>query len=219
MTEKEFREKYYPELTKQTLATLPKFLDEILNQPHDYGTICCAVAASALAAAWAANHSEHDGITGFQGGAVMWEFIQQWQYSSNKTGLRIIDYDNMLYSQYENSFDKTISKSVFESLQKEADRLLLEDNKEASQYIADMSKYERELAVFKEKHPDYEQNPAKYEKLHSGTSNQWDVERKKEESGFEFAPDKPCYFRGQIEHWQSIVDGIVPFGYKISSDS
>ena len=58
----------------------------------DYGTVCHAIALSAVATAWAANKTAQGGITGFQAGAVMWEFIKNWSYSSNKTGMRLVDY-------------------------------------------------------------------------------------------------------------------------------
>ncbi len=120
MTEKEFRDKYYKKAKDVTVETLPAFIKEMMAEPHDYGSVCCAVAASALAAAWAANNCDHGGITGFQAGAVMWEFIRQWNFSSNKCGLRITDYDNMLFPQYDHTFTKTISKKVWASLQQEA---------------------------------------------------------------------------------------------------
>ena len=30
----------------------------------------------------------------------MWDFIIDWMYTSNQCGLRIVDYDDMLYPQY-----------------------------------------------------------------------------------------------------------------------
>ncbi len=219
MTEQEFREKYYDNASKQTLKTLPKFIEQMFSENLYYGSICCAVAASALAAAWAANRHPKAGITGFQAGAVMWEFIQQWQYKSNKTGLKIIDFDNMLYSQYEENFQKTISESVFESLQKEAKKLLDETKASRSKYLEDMKQYRKELDAFIKKYPDYRERPKYYNKLGSGIGEEWDAEKKKEESGFEFAPTKPWYPQGQIEYWQSIVDGTVPFGYEIKPEN
>jgi hypothetical protein len=219
MLEKEIREKYYPLVDKQTIDTLPGYMKQVLGEPQDYGSICCSVAACALAAAWAANKHPFAGITRFQAGAVMWEFIKQWNFKGNKTGLRIIDFDNMLYSQYKDEFQKRkISKNVFESLQKEAKRLLDEDAENLAEYTKLMKQYEINLAAFAVKYPDYKTNPKKYDRIGMGTVAEWGAEKKKEESGFEFAPKKPYYFRGQIEHWQSIVDGVVPFGYSVETD-
>jgi len=218
MEEKEFRDKYYNQLDKHTIEELPDFINGMMDESHGYGSICCSVAASAVAAAWAANKHGNAGITGFQAGAVMWEFIRQWNYRSNKTGMKITDYDNMLYAQYEHKFQKTISKSTFESLQKEANRLLMEDNKVASQYVADIAEYEKLLAVFVEKYPDYHDRPKHYERLGCGTGDEWEAFDKKKASGFEFAPQKPYYHAGQLEHWQSIADGVPPFGFIIAED-
>lgn len=149
-------ELWFVEAAEQTPATLMEFFNHVMNDyVHDYGTICHAVAACAIAAAWAANRSEgaQGGITGFQAGFVMWDFIRRWEYSHNKTGMRLIDFDNMLYPQYEHRFDKAISRRVWESLQEQA-----KANLEAKEYAADEVR----------------------------------------------------------AHWQSIVDGHVPFGYTVS---
>lgn len=118
---------WYEEAKKQTSKTLPVFIDHVMNDYiHDYGTVCKAIAACAIASAWAANdeNGAQGGITGFQAGAVMWEFIRCWEFSGNKTGLKILDYDNLLYPQCEDKFEKKISRQVWNLLQKEAkDRL------------------------------------------------------------------------------------------------
>lgn len=51
---------------------------EIMAMEHDYGTICVAIGAIAAAAARAADRSPNGGITGFQAGAVFWEFTRAW---------------------------------------------------------------------------------------------------------------------------------------------
>jgi hypothetical protein len=64
----------------------------------------------------------------------------------------------------------------------------------------------------------YEDNPKFYEHLCFGTEKEWDEETKKQESGFMFAPTEPCNPSASpnvITHWQSIVNGNVPFGLKI----
>lgn len=217
MTEKEFREKYYDEVSKQTLETLPKFIEKMLNEKLGYGSVCCAVAASALAAAWAANRSPKGGITGFQACAVMWEFVRQWNYKSNKIGLRIVDYDNLLYSQYEDRFTSpTISQNQFDILQKEAKRLLQEDLDSKTKYDKDKIQYNKDIAKFVKKYPDYYKRKKHYDRLMGGTSIEWEVYEKKQKDGFEFAPQEPFYYRSPlISHWQSIVSGKVPFGITI----
>lgn len=96
------------------------------------------------------------GITSFQAGFVMWDFIRDWCKESNSCGMKLVDYDNMLYPQYAYKFEKTISSNTWSDIQKEADNRLKNDSEHA--------------------HP------------------------------------------AVIAHWQSIVDGNVPFGYTISDD-
>lgn len=151
-------EEWFDDAKKQTLDTLPEFVRHIMNDyEHDYGTVCHAISACALAAAWAADKSDgaQGGITGFQAGFVMWDFIRKWMYTSNKCGLRIVDYDNMLYPQYEDDYDKVIPQRIWQDIQEEAWKRLQERD---------------------DAHPDVK------------------------------------------EHWQSIVDGKVPFGFRVKED-
>lgn len=124
ITEKDdLQKQWYEEAHKQTLETLPDFLKKLTEDyGHDYGTICHAVAAAALGAANAVNHAPCGGITGFQSGAVMWEFISEWQSKRGKP-LRLLDYSNMLYPQYEDDFT-SISQDTWKWLQAEAKKLL-----------------------------------------------------------------------------------------------
>lgn len=146
------QEEWYKRAREIKPNELQGFIEELTNKyGHDYGTVCHAIAAASIATAWSMN--EKLGITGFQAGAVMWQFIKEWNYSRNKTGLRIIDYDKMLYPQYEEEFDKIISKERFELLQKEAEKNLLNITENTSIRV--------------------------------------------------------------VRHWESIVDGKAPFGYKI----
>ena len=145
---------WFADAEEQTPDTLGHFIKSIMELPHSYGTVCHAVAACAMAAIYAADNEPNGGITGFQSGVVMWDIIRQMNYRGNKTGLRIIDYDNLLYPQYEDRFDRTINKRVWELLQKEA---------------------KEKLESHQDAHPDV------------------------------------------IEHWRSIVAGVVPFGLTVES--
>ena len=119
------------------------FINHVMNDYiHDYGTVCHAISACAIAAAWAANETPGacGGITGFQAGFVMWDFIKQWEFSSNKCGLKILDYDNMLYPQYEGKFDKIISKDVWALLQKQANENLKDTSYAANEVVAHWQK-------------------------------------------------------------------------------
>ena len=124
-------EKWYIEAHKQRIDSLEGFVNHLMNDYiHDYGTVCHAIAASMMAALYAADETKYGGITGFQAGAIMWEVIRHMLFSTNACGLRLIDYDNMLYPQYEYKFtEHKLSKETFEALQKEAANRLEKDRK------------------------------------------------------------------------------------------
>ena len=217
---KQIKEEWQKKAKDVTLETLPQFLKELTeNYEHDYGTICHAVAMGAVAGAWAVERSPQGGITGFQAGCVMWEFIRAWNYSSNKMGLRLIDYDNFLYPQYEDKFDKTITKATWEALQQQAREKLQEADRDFDIYLEAIDKYKKDIAAFVKKYPDYWENREHYDRLTSGNSAEWAEEKEKEKNGFEFAPQEPfCPVENTspvYQHWLSIVNGQVPFGYEI----
>lgn len=125
--EMKVHEEWYKEAKNQTIESLPAFVNHLMNDyNHDYGTICHALTAGAIATMWAMNNHEQGGITGFQAGAIMWEFIRHWNYDHNKCGLKMVNYDNMLYPQYEDKFQKTITPDTWKALQKEAEAKLQE---------------------------------------------------------------------------------------------
>lgn len=127
--EMRLEKEWFEEAKRQTLETLPAFINHVMNDyVHDYGTVCHAISACAIAAAWAANECKGacGGITGFQAGFVMWDFVVQWSYKNNRTALKIVDYDDMLYPQYGGKFQKTMSKSTWESIQNAAKENLSE---------------------------------------------------------------------------------------------
>jgi predicted metalloprotease with PDZ domain len=81
---------------------------------HDYGTIANAVAACAIQAARKMNNQNQGGISGFQAGAVMWIFIRRWMHKEGP--LKLLDFDDMLFPQYKDRFDKTISEETYRYL-------------------------------------------------------------------------------------------------------
>lgn len=157
ITEEDHPEKeWFDEAKRQNLKSLPTFIDHVLNDYiHDYGTVCHAISACALAASYAADKSDCGGITGFQAGFVMWDFVRQWMYRDNTCGLKIFNYDDMLYPSSNYKFKDTISSFTWDAIQKEAKRLL-----ESDEFVSERVK----------------------------------------------------------KHWQTIVDGVVPFGYEVVDD-
>lgn len=119
--EEKIHEQWFEEAKNVTPETLPAFLEHVMGDyGHDYGTACHALTACALAAAWAANHhpGSRGGITGFQAGCVMWGFVQHWQ--NIKGPVRLVEYEKMLYPQYEEKFQKTITPDTWKWLCEQA---------------------------------------------------------------------------------------------------
>lgn len=103
----------------KTFDELVEFLKDVeKNYGNGYGEAPRAIAQACLAVAWYL--ANRYGITGFQAGFVMWDFIRDWTYSSNKCGMKIVDYDDMLYPQYSYKFQKTIRTDTWQSIQEEA---------------------------------------------------------------------------------------------------
>lgn len=139
----------------KSLEDLTEFLKYIQeNCNFGYGESARSIAQASLAVAW--YFADVFGITGFQAGCVMWDFILDWTYQDNKCGLKIMDYDDMLYPQYEHKYEKTIPELIWKKLQEQAKINLKESSEHA--------------------HP------------------------------------------AVIEHWKSIANGKIPFGYKLERD-
>ena len=124
--EMDLQKQWYEEARNQTMKTLPKFLKKLARFNHDYGTICHVLSAGAVGTAWALNSTPQGGITGFQASMVMWMFVKHWYHKNNKCGLRIWDFDLLLYPQYGYRFDKTISPDTWADIQAEAKKRLEE---------------------------------------------------------------------------------------------
>lgn len=109
----------------ETFENLTAFLKDVEeNYNVGYGSAPRAMAQATAAVAWYL--ASEFGITGFQAGFVMWDFIREWMYTNNKCGLKIIDYDNMLYPQYGDRFEKIITDDTWNSLQEQAKKNLEE---------------------------------------------------------------------------------------------
>lgn len=216
--EMKLQDKWYEEARGMTLEHLPKFLKSLTeNYEHDYGTICHAIAAGAIATAWSMDKTPTGGITGFQAGAVMWKFIRQWLYSNNKCGLKIVDYDDFLHPQSSYKYDKVITKNCWNGIQKEAAKCVAKADEDYQQYEKDLEQYNKDIADFVARHPDYYENKKHYDPIACGTTEEHKAEKEKQNSGFEFAPQPPyaTVHPDVYKHWQSIVSGVVPFGYRV----
>ena len=146
------RDSWYKQAEKQTLETLPAFMEMLAEFQHDYNTAPYAITAAALGASWAMDKTPHCGITGFQAGCIMWEYIQNWNFNYKNKPLRMINYDEMLYPMYDYKFT-TIDIRTWKWVQERAKELYNDGNCVACDSV--------------------------------------------------------------IDHWKSIINGKVPFGYTI----
>jgi hypothetical protein len=162
-SEQEFKEQVY-EIARSVGNTedLAEFVNFLSSYPLDYGTVVYAQCAAMIAAQHVMNEGEQGGITGFQAGFVGWEMVKQFMLVG-KCGLTIIDWENMLYPQHKDRFEKTISKGIFENLQEVAKKRIAEAD-------------ENEGIEGHSLHPEVR------------------------------------------KHMESIVNGVVPFGYVIKED-
>ena len=122
MTEKEYKEYIYNKADKvKTKEQLDELLSEVTNcEELDYGKIIYAISGCMLATANYIDNSEVGGITGFQASFIGWEMVKKFIHESN-IGMKLVDYENMLYPQYKEHFQKIISQDTWESLQKQAE--------------------------------------------------------------------------------------------------
>jgi len=128
------RDAWYSEAEKQTVETLPAFIQMLNKYHHTYDTVIYATNAATLAASWVM--AKYHGITGFQAGAVMWEYIQQWGFDCKDKPLGLLKYDDMLYPMYDYKFT-TIDKRTWEWMQKRAQELYNDGNCSACEKVID----------------------------------------------------------------------------------
>lgn len=115
--------KAWYEVKPKTPAELAEFVTKLLTEyHHDYGTICHAVAAAAVAAARTVSADEKQGgITGFQASAIMWQFVRHWM--RERGPMRMQRMEHLLFPQHADDF-RTIPLETFRWLQEEASKRL-----------------------------------------------------------------------------------------------
>ena len=117
---------WYEEARQMTVEKLPEFIRKLTQDyDHDYGTICHAIAAAAVGAAWAVEHSPVGGITGFQASCITWELIRHW--GGIEGPARLVQYENMLFPQYGHNFT-AISAETWKWLQEQAAKKIAESD-------------------------------------------------------------------------------------------
>ena len=126
---KEFEIKEELEKKRENIKSfdeLISFLQDINdNYNSGYGEAPRAIAQAALATAWYL--ASEFGITNFQAGFVMWDFIKDWMVGDNECGMKLINYDHMLYPKYDYKFEKHLTQDTYNALQKKAEKKLVEN--------------------------------------------------------------------------------------------
>ena len=109
----------------KTLTELAEFQRHLIEDyNHDYGT-CVHAAANAARAAY--DYFAHElGMTGFQMGCVMWSLVSDLHSGGKGVPLRLFDYSDLLYPQYESKFAHSITPGTWEWLQAQAKTKLKE---------------------------------------------------------------------------------------------
>lgn len=105
------------------MDSINAMISEIIKDfNHDYGAAPRTIGAGLICIA---NYlCSAMGLTGFQTSCMMWDFIRGFNLRNNKCGAKLVNYDDMLYPQYDYKFQKTISEDVWKNLQEEAKKLL-----------------------------------------------------------------------------------------------
>jgi len=122
-TEQEYKERIYKQANNvKTIEDFSRLLKDIEEYPQQYGHIVYACFAAMKAAFKLVNNGSQGGITGFQASFIAWESIRE--FMTVKGPLKLLDYDKMLYPQYESNFEKVINYETWDELQKGARELL-----------------------------------------------------------------------------------------------
>jgi hypothetical protein len=109
--EKEMRESKVPWFDNK--EDLIKYITELEEQEHDYGT--CVYAMSMAAMATFNYMADKLGCTGFQASCADMDILRRSRRM--KHGFRILDYDDLLYPQYKKDFPITWDDLIEENLE------------------------------------------------------------------------------------------------------
>jgi hypothetical protein len=110
----------------KTPEQLAAFVKKLTTEyRHDYGTICHAVHAAMKAALRVVDAAPQGGITGFQASCIGWMLIDDMFMCAADAPKALVQYENMLYPQYADSFG-SISSDTWKWLQDAAKKKLAE---------------------------------------------------------------------------------------------
>jgi hypothetical protein len=116
---KKYRKNWF-ELAKniKTKEEFDEFYSVLTNLDHTYNSHAEAMGAISLAAFELS--ASIFGATGFTASCALWRVIKGTGIFRSNVGLRMVNYDHMLYPQYKDDFEKVIKKDTYENLQSAA---------------------------------------------------------------------------------------------------
>jgi len=114
--------------TVSSMEDLTNFLGELIDFKHDYNTIVEAVVAGMYATLKALDRSKAGGLSGFQASVIGLKLLAE--INGWRGPFRVLVYNNMLFPQYADRFERTIDPSTWSWLRDEAKRLLTETRDE-----------------------------------------------------------------------------------------
>lgn len=122
-----------------TPEDLKKFSDKLINHCNNLEGIDLyeetANATTSLAYAAVEMCAEQFGLSGFQVGCIMWGIIDKLTISEHDCGMKLLNYDLMLYPQYEDCFEKTIDSETWKKMQEKA-------SEQYNKYLSEKSRLE-----------------------------------------------------------------------------
>lgn len=99
-----------------TTDDLKAFVDELLSNTYDYGSVVHACFAAAMAGFNVIERSPQGGITGFQAGCLMWMFVRQFSSHGPDAILHLRNWTMALYPQYEDEFAHEVDSKTMARL-------------------------------------------------------------------------------------------------------
>lgn len=214
---------------KQTMRSLPHFLASLKKMPRDsIETSCDFIAVAGIAAMSAFACDTIGQPVGRDRDRVMHQLILKYYCMKNKTGIRILNFDQILGPHNEDNFT-SIPKSSWELIKLEAKRRLdqyYEDHErweeEVAAWVADTKKFKCYVLQWQLLHPEcpkYEDCPEYYMREADDSPSEARRVHMLEKMGVPLAPPEPrmpmAVTQDEVAQWTLIVSGYVPFGLKV----
>ena len=120
--DKDIIDSWYKRANEIKPETFGDFVNELLHgYDLDYGAKIHAASACTIAMFYACD--DIFGFSSYQYSTSVMQVLYKLNYRINKTGIRVLDYDDMLYPQYEDKF-RSIRQKTWKLIRKRADELI-----------------------------------------------------------------------------------------------